>query len=226
MIDMVNTFQRKLQIAAAVLADAKELLTDIDNICGDGDLGISMDIASLVLRRTISENRNEKPVTILSRCATAIGQEAPSTMGTLSSIAMMEAARFLEKRENLRAEDIIDLPDIMANAIIYYGRAQRYDKTVLDTLIPFAETLRKAYGECHDLECALREANRVAIQSTVETNGMIARIGRAKWIGERARHCQDGGATACALVINAMVTEDTHTLLHTFENSYCARAIV
>ncbi len=82
------------------LIEAKDLLTDIDNISGDGDLGISMEKGAAAIRRelelpgeALQENRISD---LLMRCSVTLNKEAPSTMGTLTSLAMADVAKVVD----------------------------------------------------------------------------------------------------------------------------------
>jgi dihydroxyacetone kinase-like protein len=72
------------------------------------------------------------------------------------------------------------------------GKAQLGDKTMLDALIPGVEALEKASG----LDTGLREAAQAAEAGMRETIPLLARKGRASYLGERSQGHQDPGATS------------------------------
>lgn len=190
---------------AAVLIESKDLLTHIDNLSGDGDLGLSMEKAAYSMLREVEKDSPDGIAGLLSRCAVSINSDAPSTMGTLCSFSIMEAAKVMKGKSCFTAEDLLEIPQKMVEIIMIRGRAQRGDKTVLDALIPYAQALRERYDACRDISEAAVEAAGEAERAANATKGCIAKIGRAKWIAERSRSCPDGGAVVCAIVANAIV---------------------
>ena len=214
--DMRSAIRR----AICATIEAKELFTDIDNLSGDGDLGISMEKGAYAIQRELDLPGEFSISEILDRCAVSLNREAPSTMGTLTSVAIKEVSKYMEGKEVFSDEDIPNIPDCMARAIVYYGRARIGDKTVLDALFPYSKLINDMYRQSGDVHRTVMAAAEEAILAASGTKGWIARIGRAKWFAERSRNCQDGGATVCAVVVNAMAGGDTKKLLEYYEEFY------
>ena len=216
----LDDMKRAIRQATDAVIEAKELFTVIDNLSGDGDLGISMEKGARVIQRDLDSFGNLSISEVLSRCATSLNQEAPSTMGTLTSVAIEEVAKFMEGKTEFSDEDILSIPDLMTQTIMMYGRARLGDKTVLDALHPCARVMNDVYRQKGDIHKAVAAAAGEAFLAASATKGWIARIGRAKWFAERARNCQDGGAAVCAVAVNAMVSGDTEKLLKHYEEYY------
>jgi dihydroxyacetone kinase-like protein len=72
------------------------------------------------------------------------------------------------------------------------GKAELGDKTMLDALVPGVEALEKA----SDLDSGLREAAAAAESGMRDTIPLVARKGRASYLGERSKDHQDPGATS------------------------------
>lgn len=201
----LEDLKKKLEFVCEVLMESKDLLTHIDNLSGDGDLGISMERAALSVLREIQNNQEDGITGFLKRCAISINMDAPSTMGTLISLSVMETAKLMRGKDSFSIPDLCEIPQKMVETIMIYGRAQLGDKTVLDSLIPYAQSLRSHLFEFQNVDQAADAAAEEALRAAENTYGMVAKIGRAKWIGTRARNCLDGGAVVCALISNAMV---------------------
>jgi hypothetical protein len=181
------------------------LLTHIDNLSGDGDLGISMEKAAYSILQELDKPDIGDIASLLSNCAVSININAPSTMGTLTSFSILEAAKIMRWNDEFSDSDLLNIPLRMVETIMIHGRAQRGDKTVLDALIPYAEALNEKYRAERDIRKAAECAADAAAQAAKATKGCIAKIGRAKWIAERSRDCPDGGAVVCAIVVNTIV---------------------
>ena len=80
------------------------------------------------------------------------------------------------------------------------GKAEPGDKTMVDALIPAIEALDGA----DDLESGLRSATQAAEEGMRATTPLVARKGRASYLGERSVGHQDPGATSSALLVRTL----------------------
>ena len=201
----MGTVRNALKNVSEELIASKDILNYIDSRCGDGDLGISMEkVGYSILRHLDNQDLDTLPP-LLMKCAYQIGVDAPSTMGTLTSLSLFEVSRRMQGMQEIKDSIIIRMPQIMVETIMIHGRAQLGDKTVLDSLIPYSEKLQESYLETSDIREAAMIAAKEAERAANATRGCIAKIGRAKWIAERSRNCPDGGAIVCAIVVNTLV---------------------
>lgn len=183
----------------------KPMLTLLDNYSGDGDMGISVEKGAKALLVVISSFSGTDIGELFDQCGKRFNQAAASTIGTLISSALFMLGRKFHGKEYLSEEEILMIPTYMADAISMSGHAKLGDKTILDSLIPFSETILLQYNLNGNLTLASQEAARVAKEAAKSTRGMIATIGRAKWIGERSRDYPDPGAVLCSILIDSVV---------------------
>jgi phosphoenolpyruvate---glycerone phosphotransferase subunit DhaL len=87
------------------------------------------------------------------------------------------------------------------DGIVARGKAERDDKTMFDALAPAVEALEAA--DSGPLGEALRGAADAADKGRDATIDMVARKGRASYLGERSIGHQDPGATSAALLVHA-----------------------
>jgi len=85
------------------------------------------------------------------------------------------------------------------------GKAELEDKTMVDALLPAAEALSAAAASGLSLADALRRAAEAAEQGMKATIPLVARKGRASYLGERSAGHQDPGATSSWLLMEAAV---------------------
>jgi dihydroxyacetone kinase-like protein len=96
------------------------------------------------------------------------------------------------------SESVVDLPGFAAawrkglEGVQARGKAQPGDKTMVDALIPAIEAMEQA----SDLDDGLRAAVQGAQDGMNATTPMVARKGRASYLGERSKDHQDPGATS------------------------------
>jgi dihydroxyacetone kinase-like protein len=77
------------------------------------------------------------------------------------------------------------------------------DKTMYDSLQPALEALDAAIEEGHPAGDAFSSAWRAAANGRDATIPMVARKGRASYLGERSAGHQDPGATSATLLFEA-----------------------
>jgi dihydroxyacetone kinase-like protein len=81
------------------------------------------------------------------------------------------------------------------------GKAELEDKTMVDALIPAVEALKEHAGD--SLADALTASADAAQKGMEATIPLVARKGRASYLGERSADHQDPGATSTHLLIRA-----------------------
>lgn len=208
MIYTLQDVKNIINVSAEVALSLKELLTELDSRSGDGDLGITMEKSAHALMIEICKYEGKDIGEFLIKSAMSVNRAAPSTMGTLLSCSIMELGKEFKGSEEITCEEIIKVPAIIVDAIMKRGKANRGDKTILDALIPLSDALQTSYARDMNLKIALKEAASAAAKGANRTKGMIAKVGRAKWIGERSRDYPDGGAVLCAVIIENLSQRD------------------
>ena len=126
-------------------------------------------------------------------------------MGTLVSSGIMAVAKAWKGKEQVGDAELAAIPRQFADAMMARGKAQVGDKTILDALVPMAEAVEAAFAENGDLAAAFAAGAEAAQKGAQATCGMLAKTGRARWIGERARENMDGGAALCAPVARGIL---------------------
>ena len=179
-------------------------LARLDGQSGDGDLGASMDAAALAMKETCDALDLNDIGGMLMKASMACNKAAPSTMGTLVSSGVMAAAKAFKGKSELSDADVVSVPRLFAEAIMARGKAQVGDKTILDALVPMADAMEADFAASGDLKKALAAGAKAADDGAKATCGMLAKIGRARWIGERAQEHMDGGAALCAVVAKGL----------------------
>jgi dihydroxyacetone kinase-like protein len=89
------------------------------------------------------------------------------------------------------------------NGVIMRGKAELGDKTMVDALTPAVNSLKKAVEDNTTLNEALQQSAEAARQGMEATIPLVARKGRASYLGERSAGHQDPGATSSYLLLKA-----------------------
>ncbi|HEY5584337.1 MAG TPA: DAK2 domain-containing protein [Ruminiclostridium sp.] len=207
MVYTIQNVKRVLDLSSDALIVSKVRLTQLDSDSGDGDLGISMEKGALALKAEVNVYTGDDIGELLVKCAMSFNKVAPSTMGTLLSNAIMTLGKNYRGNKEIDDKDTVKVPRIMLEAIMKLGKASLGDKTILDALIPLAEIFEESFDTNLDIKLAMREAASAAEIGANETKGMLAKVGRTKWIAERTKGYPDGGAILCSIVAQALVND-------------------
>jgi len=174
--------------------------TELDTLSGDGDFGITLSKIAFVIRGTIDNYHSDDIGMLLKKIALSINKSAPSTMGTLISASVLSLAKEFEESTEISEKQISLIPQKMAQTIQEKGKAEIGEKTVLDALAPMGEAAAAEFLLSGNLKFSIKKAAEAAIKGAEGTKGMIAKAGRAQWIGERAKSNPDPGAMLCAKI--------------------------
>jgi phosphoenolpyruvate---glycerone phosphotransferase subunit DhaL len=177
---------------AAEMADHRRELVRLDTAIGDGDHGTNMDrgMRKALERLDGAEQADAGAVlkTVAMALVSSVGGAAGPLYGTL----------FLQMGGALAGRERVDLAGYVAawrrglEGVRMRGKAEPGDKTMVDAMVPAVAAMEQA----SDLDGALRAAVEGAQRGMLATVPLVARRGRASYLGERSRDHQDPGATS------------------------------
>jgi len=201
-----------IEIMAAVrsvslrLVMIEETLNAMDGAIGDGDLGINMAKGGAGLLRYLdSATPGDDIGAFLIGAGMALNREAPSSLGTLLSSALLRAGKETRGCTRLDLAGIAGLTSAADQAMQDRGKAKPGDKTILDALHPAAEALAQAAVAGVSLSEAGQLALMAARQGRDITVALQSRVGRASWVGERTRGKVDPGAALFVDIVETLV---------------------
>lgn len=183
------------------IQENKDYLSKIDGEIGDGDHGINMNKGF-----TMCKDRIEgKPLDLtesLKALAMVLMMEIGGSMGPLYGTMFFEMSKATDGKEDIDSQVFAEMLNNAVKGIQGLGDAKVGDKTLVDTLIPAADTFmaEKEFGFSAALD-KMMEAAEIGKDSTID---LVAKIGRASRLGERSRGVLDAGATSCFLLLEAM----------------------
>jgi dihydroxyacetone kinase-like protein len=184
--------ERWIELFAQAIAEHRQELVRLDAAIGDGDHGTNMDRG---MQKALEKLHGEPPAdpgavlkTVAMTLISTVGGAAGPLYGTV----------FLQLSGALAGQADVDLPTFAAawrkaaEGVQARGKAQLGDKTMLDAMLPAIDALEHAT----DLGAGLRSAADAAQQGMLATTPLVARRGRASYLGERSAGHQDPGATS------------------------------
>jgi phosphoenolpyruvate---glycerone phosphotransferase subunit DhaL len=121
--------------------------------------------------------------------------------GPLYGTLFMQMGSIAKGKGEMSLEDWAEAVESALQGVQSRGKAEPGDKTMVDALGPAAEALRTAADNGSDLATALKLSTEAAKKGMEATTPLVARKGRASYLGERSAGHQDPGATSSYLLI-------------------------
>jgi dihydroxyacetone kinase-like protein len=177
---------------AGEMGEHRQELVRLDTAIGDGDHGTNMDRGMRKAVEKLDAADQADPGTVLKTVAMALVSSVGGAAGPLYGTL------FLQMGTALAGQEEVDLAGWAAawrkglEGVQARGKAEPGDKTMVDALIPAIEALEGA----SDLGEGLRAAVQAAEEGMWATTPLVARKGRASYLGERSKDHQDPGATS------------------------------
>jgi dihydroxyacetone kinase-like protein len=196
-----------LEEARAAVTARADYLTQLDAAIGDGDHGTNMTRGfDAVVNALAAAEPDLPPGRLLIMAGKTLVATVGGASGPLWGSALRAAGRSLGDRETLDADALAAALDAGLAAVIDLGAAAPGDKTMVDALTPAVAALRECAAGGGSLAAAAAAAASAADAGARATVPMLARKGRASYLGERSIGHQDPGATSAALIIRALQT--------------------
>lgn len=191
---------------AKMVIENREHLTDLDRAIGDGDHGINMSKGFNAVLDKLDEFQGEDIGSILKKIAMTLLSTVGGASGPLYGTAFLRASTTVNGKMNLDKEDILNMFEKAIEGIKSRGKAELGEKTMLDSLVPAYEALKKSYEDGDNSLEAFRKAEEAALDGVEYTKTIVATKGRASYLGERSIGHQDPGATSTYLIIKSIRT--------------------
>ncbi len=191
-----------LEAICAALSGAEEELTRLDQIVGDGDLGLSLARGATAVRTERGGYPWTTPAQTLRALSGTVGRALGGTSGPLYAILLMRAAASIERADIKLLRTWGEALAAGCAGIAEVGGAKEGDCTMLDALLPASRVLMQAAPDA-DPHAVCRRALDAAREGAAATAQMVARRGRASYLGTRAIGHQDPGALAACIWLEA-----------------------
>jgi dihydroxyacetone kinase-like protein len=194
-----------LQLFASKIEENKDYLTELDAAIGDADHGINMDRGWKKVSAQLPTLADKDISTIFKTVSMTLISSIGGASGPLYGTWFLRASTAVADKQELTEEDILGLLQAGLEGVLQRGKAQLGDKTMIDALSPALEKFGQAVGEGKNIPEALQQAVAAAEQGMKETTPMLAKKGRASYLGERSIGHQDPGATSAYLMLQSLL---------------------
>jgi phosphoenolpyruvate---glycerone phosphotransferase subunit DhaL len=188
--------------ADAVTENAAEL-TKLDSAIGDADHGANMRRGMTAVVGKLDAAPDAAPSVLLKTTGMTLVSTVGGASGPLYGTFFLRMGTSLGDKTELDAAALAAALRAGLDGVVARGKAAVGDKTMLDALVPAVDALDAALGHGAGLGDALRAAADAAEAGRDATIPLVARKGRASYLGERSAGHQDPGATSTALLLDA-----------------------
>jgi phosphoenolpyruvate---glycerone phosphotransferase subunit DhaL len=199
--DSATDVARWIRAIQAEMAEHKDRLTELDAAIGDADHGTNMDrgMRAVVAKLEGTEEGD------LARLFKTVGMTLVATVGgaagPLYGTLFLRMATAVGERSELDAEGWATVLEAGVGGVQDRGKAVAGDKTMVDALLPAAAAFRATVDRGGSGAEAWHRAAVAARAGVKATIPMVARKGRASYLGERSAGHQDPGATSSYLLV-------------------------
>ena len=193
-----NVIKKFLIELSDQIVEAKSELNSLDAACGDGDFGSTMAAAFEKARKALEEAKNDVGA-LLTSMGTSILSSAGGASGPTVATLFMEAGKSARGRNEVDLQAVASMFAESLQKIRTLGGANVGDKTLLDALEPAVNALKAAADASIPLQDALDRAAEAARVGCESTKSLVAKQGKARYLGEQTLGCVDPGAYLMSL---------------------------
>jgi phosphoenolpyruvate---glycerone phosphotransferase subunit DhaL len=198
-----DVLDRWLRGCAAAIAEQRDYLTQLDAAIGDADHGANMDRGFHAIVEVLDETSFASVDELLKKAGMTLVSKVGGASGPLYGTFFLRFGSALQGEAEISAAELGAALRAGVEGIIARGKAEAGDKTMVDAWLPALEAYDDAVAG--GVASALGAAATAAAKGRDETIPLVARKGRASYLGERSAGHQDPGATSATMLLESAV---------------------
>ncbi|GAA0950417.1 dihydroxyacetone kinase subunit DhaL [Kribbella koreensis] len=198
----VDDFANWMRDAAGVLHENAAYLTELDAAIGDADHGSNMDRGFAAVVAVLDESSFESVDELMKKAGMTLVSKVGGASGPLYGTFFLRFGAALAGAE-ITPATVGEALKAGVGGILARGKAELGDKTMYDAWAPALEAYDSAVAGGADVGGALTAAAEAAAKGRDATTPLVARKGRASYLGERSAGHQDPGATSTTLLLES-----------------------
>jgi len=197
-------FRAMMQRAGDEIIAARDWLSELDGVIGDGDHGVTMEIGWKAVQGALENAPGDETIEgSCKRMAKAFLDAVGASSGPLYATAFLRAGAAVSDRQNLDAGALTAWLAAALQGVRDRGRAEPGDKTMIDAWVPAVARAQEALAT--GAELAVIEAARDGAEAGMKaTAGLESRRGRSAKLGARSKGHIDPGAASTFVILRAM----------------------
>ena len=181
-----------MQRFAEEMAEHRQELVRLDTAIGDGDHGTNMNRGMQKALEKLQASEQADPGAVLKTTAMALISSVGGAAGPLYGTLLLQMGTSMAGQAEVDQAGFVAAWRAALTGVKARGKAELGDKTMIDALTPAIDALEQAA----DLRTGLQAAVAGAEQGMNATTPLVARKGRASYLGDRSAGHQDPGATS------------------------------
>jgi len=193
--------KRAIEAACQALILAEGELTELDRMTGDGDLGVNMARAAQAVQQAVSSYPLNDISRTLKALAHTLGRELGGSSGPFYGVLFLRCGNVLGHSRTTEWLQWVQAFEEGCRAISELGGAKPGDRTMLDALYPFVNTLKQESEATPEAVWAAVEAAEHGVAATAQ---MKPKLGRSSYLGDRVLGHPDPGARAVSIWLRAV----------------------
>ncbi len=188
---------------AHLVAENRDHLTELDAAIGDADHGLNMHRGMKAVVAALDAGTPETTGALFTKVGMTLVSTVGGASGPLFGTLFLRMGTALGDAQTTTGAELAEALRAGLQGVVDRGKAGADDKTMYDALAPAVDELAAALADGADLAASLKSAHDAAAAGRDATTPMLARKGRASYLGERSVGHQDPGATTVALLLEA-----------------------
>lgn len=189
---------------AGVITEHRDELVELDRVIGDADHGENMNRGFTAVLSKLGGAELADPAAVLKVTAATLISTVGGAAGPLYGTALLRAATAVSGKPELDGAAVAAAIAAALEGVVARGKAAVGDKTMVDALTPAATAAVEAAESGADPQQVLTAAAEAADAGAETTIPLVARKGRASYLGERSANHLDPGSRSTALILHAL----------------------
>lgn len=206
MANQKDTLISIIESISKKLIEAEKTLTDLDSPAGDADCGSGVRRGFEAVTKIIPELGQMELGDILKKVGFTLAYTIGGTSGAMLGTGFIETGKSIGDKKEPDAKDWVTA---LENALTVIkrrgGNTQIGDKTLVDSLEPAIMAMKNLVGSQINMFSIIEAAVAAAKAGSEQTIEMVARKGRASYLGERSKGHRDPGSLVIVIMFEAVL---------------------
>jgi phosphoenolpyruvate---glycerone phosphotransferase subunit DhaL len=192
-----------LRLIDESLIENRGYLTELDAAIGDGDHGTNLARGGAASSSKVDAEKPEYLDDLFKLVGMTLVGSVGGASGPLYGTFFLRFATSAGHRRELTPEQFADALDAGLAGMVERGKPEPRDKTMYDAMEPAVRAFRRGLRG-GDVVSAARAAADAAAAGRDATADLVARKGRASYLGDRSIGHIDPGAASTAIMFEAL----------------------
>lgn len=198
----IEQFRTMVEAANATIQRRADEFSQLDAVIGDGDHGEAMSTAFTVIEKASKTGDDFKSV--LGDMGFGVMLETSGSTSTLLGAFLLGMSEHAPAAEQIDVEGLKEMFQGGLNGVKKSTRAVVGDKTIMDALIPAVNAMNAYSG--NEVKELIETGAAAAVIGTAATKNFVARLGRARNLGEKTLGHVDAGATSWTSIFESFAS--------------------